>query len=58
MKWYELYNRIGKQNIGYTRRNDVCILIDDKKYDVSASIYENGKLVGLKCSEVKDERSN
>lgn len=59
MKWYELYNRIGRQNIGHTRRNEVCIFVNDKKYVVSNCIYEkNGKLVGLKCSEVRNETSN
>ena len=54
MKWIELYARIGRQNIGHTQRNHVCVFINDKKYAVSAPLYENGKLIGLKCKEVQE----
>jgi hypothetical protein len=53
MKWMELYRRIDSQNIGHIQRNDVYVFVDDKKYTVS-TVYENGKLIGLKCKEVQE----
>lgn len=55
MNWYQLYKRICKQNIGHTQRNTINVFIDDKQYIVSSCVYENGKLIGLKCDEVKNE---
>ena len=56
MNWYQLYKRIGKQNIGHTQRNKINVFIGDKQYIVSSCIYENGKLIGLKCEGETNEQ--
>ena len=56
MNWYQLYKRIGKQNIGHTQRNKINVFIDGKQYIVSSCIYENGKLIGLKCEGETNEQ--
>lgn len=47
MNLLTLWEKIGNQNLKYSKKQPAYVFVDDKKIEITEVIYKNGKIIGF-----------